>query len=268
MDSISENVVAMIAVVVGILIIGTALVPIVQHASSGTETTEVVTGSNEIDMGELFIPVTNSHMIELSLGVVTIDGVTTQENVRIINDYFSENPSFVCIIEPLMITVGDNDQQLISGTVALTASQAIITGVGYDDNSSYSETFALTDAVISSAPTTIASAAPGTDVYGEAVSATIGDGQAVYVLYGFPDVEFATITTHSTASPTSAATLTKNDNGTVTVTVNPDEGMLYAPMEWSQTVTTSEGSSQYAALYGIIPIMCILAMAYVLIRRF
>ena len=264
---IGENVTAILCVIVGILIIGTALVPIVEHASSGTETTETITGSNEYYEGQYMVNITKGHTAVLENDLpATFDGMTFENNISILTNGIMG--SLVCTIEPIMFVVADNDLQLGSGTVSLSPSQATITGTEYNNvGNSYSDTFALTDATISSSEESLmTSIAPPTEVYAFATSATIGDGQIIYLPYlESGDMKIATITTHTDELPTNDATMTKNDNGTITV--NNDEGMM-APMEWTQTVTTSEGSSQYAALYGIIPIMCILGMGYVLIRRF
>lgn len=273
MDSISENVVAMIAVVVGILIIGTALVPIVQHASQNGET-ETVSGSNTaLDWSSYIAFVKGDHVLELDGGAATLDGDPIS-SIDLLNNYSSLDMygGNICNVTPDHITVNDNGNVYLSeGTVSITPAQATIAGTEEGTNTSYTGTFALTNAVLSAQDSGTLSAIP--DVYGYMEDCTIGDGQTLYLEYfsdsNYSDGVSVPITTSTESVSYEGATLTKNSNGTVTVTLLDGDyyAQILGPIEWSQTITTG-GTSQYAALYGIIPIMCILAMAYVLIRRF
>ena len=266
MDSISENVVAMIAVVVGILIIGTALVPIVQHASE-SETTEVETGLNTRVPDTAEYTVKAGDTITYSLGDgLTVNGTSFTmipgESGSIIG-----NELIQVLIGTQKITMYQESPKidLSSGTVTVTSGNIAVTGVNQDDSSDYSTNIAAPNIMVSG-PDTFVSFADDKDLKSGLESpARIGDGQTLEYFIYVDDEETGTITTSTISND--YFTLTHNDDGTITAVWNDADIEVYGPVEWSQTVTTSEGS-QYAALYGIIPIMCILAMAYVLIRRF
>lgn len=275
-DSIAGTVTAMICVVVGLLIIGCALVPVVEQAS-GTKTTETVTGSNPYSSDvQLSTEVTDDYTMMLADGSVTVNGKQMQGTLYLQNNYdFMEGAvNSIFTISSERITVKQEDGvssiSLNSGTATITPTQIIVTGKEYSHpDRDYSVTHALNDAaIVTSNQSDLVQVAPSDKIFTMMNSATIGDGQTMTLFYGdFDNPSIATITTQTAASPTSAATLTKNANGTVTVSIDNEQGTIYAPIGWSQTVTTFE-DSQYAPLYAIIPIMCILGMAYVLIRRF
>ena len=266
MDSISENVVAMIAVVVGILIIGTALVPIVQHASSGTETTEIETGSNNYDSGDIVnYAVKSADTITYSLDSSglkangqSIDG-STGTTVMAAGSPLAD-------INSIKIKVyASPTVELRSGTLTVTHSGVTATGITADSTEVSTE-LSGTNIMIIGPAETMPFADPTEMIANLSSPAKIGQGQTLaYTIYG-DDISEGTITTE-TAS-VDGLSLTHNADGTVTVAWDENDVSVEGPIGWAQAVTTSEGSSQYAALYGIIPIMCILAMAYVLIRRF
>lgn len=268
MDSISENVVAIIAVVVGILIIGTALVPIVEHASGGPGTTETVTGSNEYQADWIFpfAQITENYVLKLDDGNATLNGNRINGPMTVANnspmDNLNDLALFVLSTSSIIVyDMEDGTITLSEGTITITSNQASVTGDYSGDP--YENTFSLTDAILYSEDATdLTDNIPASKLYSLMASCTIGDGQTLFAYS--EDTSVTPITTNSASVP-SGMTLTKNSNGTVTV-VSPQDAII-GPIGWSQTITTG-GTSQYAALYGIIPIMCILAMAYVLIRRF
>ena len=247
MDSISENVVAMIAVVVGVLIIGTALVPIVQHASEGEG--ETVTGTNptDIDDGGYFLMITDTTRYALTIGndSSTINGleVSTLAVIEKVTDNTVLDPT-----RPGTYTINGNT---ITGseTYALSAATFPMIIVTDSDNDP-SIALDVPNAVVGVFSDQI-TAGPGQSVAWS--SGTIVDG-VILDSSGEPE----------DPSDVDWITVTENDNGTWTIS---DDGDVFAgPQTW--TGRTAGGPSQYAALYGVIPIMCILAMAYVLIRRF
>lgn len=276
MDSISENVVAMIAVVVGILIIGTALVPIVQHAS-GTETTETVTGPNTYDYdqdGSYFGIAKPGTAITLnndgySAKGTPIDLTDDQMTLRYADsDFNPTGEEYIGLDNELLIYVysieGISGDYIVlkSGTITVAADGITITGITEDDAD-------FTGAIPKSGSIALITSyravdqfLPKSDIFSLLTSPfTIGTGQYAMTMI---DDAMAEITTVTEAPEGWGKTM--NANGTATYSA-PEGSMIMGPLEWSQDVTTS-GTSEYAALYGIIPIMCILAMAYVLIRRF
>lgn len=264
---IGENVTAILCVIVGILIIGTALVPIVEHAS-GSETTEVETGLNTRVPDTAVYTVKAGETITYSLGDgLTVNGtsftMTSGESGSIIG-----NELIQVLIGIQKITIYQESPKiyLSSGTVTVTSGNIAVTGVNQDDSSDYSTNIAAPNITISG-PDAFVSFADDKDLKSGLESpARIGDGQTLeYIIYVDDEETAGTITTSTISNDN--FTLTHNDDGTITAVWNDADIEVYGPVEWSQTVTTSEGS-QYAALYGIIPIMCILGMGYVLIRRF
>lgn len=247
MDSISENVVAMIAVVVGILIIGTALVPIVQHASEGEG--ETVTGTNQVDIdaGGYYLMITDTTRYVLTIGSesATINGLEVSELT--VKEMVTDN------------TVLD---LTLPGTYTISGT-AITGGTTYTLTAAAFPMIAVTDA---DHDTSIALDVPNAVVGVFSEQITAGPGQSV----GWSSGTIRNgVILDSNGEPADTSEVdwiivTENDNGTWTIS---DDGDAFAgPQTW--TGRTAGGTSQYAALYGIIPIMCILAMAYVLIRRF
>lgn len=264
---IGENVTAILCVVVGILIIGTALVPIVEHAS-GSETTEIETGLNTRVPDTASYIVKAGETVTYSLGDgLTVNGTSftmlSGESGSIIG-----NELIQVLIGTQKITLYQESPKiyLSSGTVTVTSGNIAATGVNQDDSSNYSTNIAVPNIMLSG-PDAFLSFADNSDLSSGLESpARIGDGQTLeYIIYGDDEETTGTITTSTISND--YFTLTHNDDGTITAVWTDADIEVFGPVVWSQTVTTSEGS-QYAALYGIIPIMCILGMGYVLIRRF
>lgn len=247
MDSISENVVAIIAVVVGLLIIGTALVPIVQHASEGGG--ETVTGTNpaDIDSGGYFLMITDTtrYVLTITIESATVNGLdvsnlTVKESVT--------DDTVLDLTVPGTYTI--SGYTITGGTTYALSVAAFPMIVVTDPDDDTSIALDVPNAVVGVFSDQI-TAGPGQSVGWD--RGTIRDG---VILDGNGDPV--------DTSEIDWITVTENDNGTWTIS---DDGDIFAgPQTW--TGHTAGGTSQYAALYGIIPIMCILAMAYVLIRRF
>lgn len=266
-DSIAGTVTAMICVVVGLLIIGCALVPVVEHASSGT--TETVTGLNSVtDLSSgVECNVENDETITYSLDSgVTVNGesitMISGESVAVMG-----NDEIKILIGTAKITVKLVTPNILlsSGTVTITSSSIAVSGINQADNSEYSAAITASNVRLSGPYVAFPFAEPKNITTLLSSPAKIGQGQTL-TYYDASDESEGTVTTDTASDST--LTLTHNTDGTLTATWDDSNEDLevYGPMEWTQTVT-SEGS-QYAALYGIIPIMCILGMAYVLIRRF
>lgn len=259
-DSIAGTVTAILCVVIGLLIIGTALVPIVENASE-TETTETVTGQNTIN---------NEFLEDIGYGVLR-NGLTTSGSNG--NDVTIDGHSFdtVTILMDDLYLVADSQEAYISvlgpaNSFNLSAENGSYTITGtylidnledtYEFSGSYSFIAILADLE------DIGSIVSNDDVLAPVTPpVTIGSSQE-FLLF----VDGITKKIDIDSVLPDDMTRTANDNGTFTFSYS-GSGRLLAPLEWSQetTVTTS---SEYAPLYAIIPIMLILSMAYVLIRRF
>lgn len=246
---IGENVTAILCVVVGILIIGTALVPIVDHASQ-TEG-DIITGTNQATAdGYYFLMITdqttynidiNSTNDAYSINGVAIGAITVVEKVS----------------DEIIINLANNGSHTITG-YTVTGSEACVLspdlfpciyigGVADTDDTSVALTIPNATVGVVAESLTV-----GSDDWVEIGGATFNDGIIYYDGQPVPATDYDWIT------------ITENANGTWTL-VSTDY-YLYGPQTW--TGHTAGGTSQYAALYGIIPIMCILGMGYVLIRRF
>ena len=244
MDSISDNVVAIIAVVVGILIIGTALVPIVQHASGGEETTitGINAGSNDSEYFLLITPDTRYALYSVD-ETVTINGTNVQE-FEIEYRFGSTIASYVDL----------------NGTITLTG----YTMVGADSTTTTLDQF-LFPIISSTNSRNVPNSVIGMTSEGSFIAGTGAfiSWETLDSAGFFKDGEIMDEEGQPLES-VEGLTITDNDNGTWTLSA--EGGHFIGPETW--TGHTAGGTSQYATLYGVIPIMCILAMAYVLIRRF
>ena len=244
---IGENVTAILCVIVGILIIGTALVPIVEHASQGSG--ETVTGTNQadIDAGGYFLMITDTTQYAVTIGNDSsiINGL--EVSALVVMEMVTDN----AVLDPTKPGTYTINGNAITGseTYALSAAAFPMIIVTDSDNDS-SIALDVPNAVVGVSSEQI-TAGPGQSVGWS--SGTIVDG-VILDSSGEP----------ADTSEVDWITVTENDNGTWTIS---DDGDVFAgPQTW--TGRTAGGTSQYAALYGIIPIMCILGMGYVLIRRF
>lgn len=244
---IGENVTAILCVIVGILIIGTALVPIVEHASEGEG--ETVTGTNQADIeaGGYFLMITDTTRYVLTIGSesatvngLEVSGLTVKEMIT--------DDTVLDLTLPGTYTISGN---AITGSGTYTLSAAA---------------FPMIIVIDSDSDTSIALDVPNAVVGVFSEQITAGPGQTVGWSSG--TIRDGVILDGS-GEPVDTSEydwiiVTENDNGTWTIS---DDGDAFAgPQTW--TGHTAGGTSQYAALYGIIPIMCILGMGYVLIRRF
>lgn len=247
MENVSETVTAILCVVVGILVIGTALVPIVEHASEGDG--ETVTGTNaaDIDNGGYFLMITDTTRYALTIGSesATINGQEVS-NLAVI-EKVTDN-TVLDLAVPGTYTISGT---AITGNITYTLSAAAFPMIIVTDaDNDASIALDVPNAVVGVYSEQI-TAGPGQSVGWD--SGTIVDG---VILDGSGDPV--------DTSEIDWIIVTENDNGTWTIS---DDGDVFAgPQTW--TGRTAGGTSQYAALYGIIPIMCILGMGYVLIRRF
>lgn len=238
-DSISGTVTAMICVVVGLLIIGCALVPVVEQAST---TKATATGGTNTYTGASWFgtePLADTNLeITTSNNIMTINGVTypSGNRVELYTGSFGDRDN------------GDRVTNSAADNIKISGKTYTIDGETktYDWVSTSSIDLAkLFNNSLSS-------------IYCEMSSATIGASQAAY---GWDNNDaWAKITVDS--SVPDGFSRTTNDDGTASVAA--PYGTV-GPIEWLKTTVTT---SEYAALYAIIPIMCILGMAYVLIRRF
>lgn len=243
---IGENVTAILCVVVGILIIGTALVPIVEHASQGGDVT--VTGTNQASDDQYFLMVTDNTHYTLSIGHTddyTINGVAVgsvvlKEYVTDENVLTPENPGTYAV-----------NGYAVSGSGSYTLQPAEFPVI-------------LVGAVADPYDTTVALDIPNA-VIGVMTDSTITVSQGVWALVDggtFKDGVFY----DDAGLPTEFDWITVSENSNGTWTLSSEGDFFAGPQTWTGHETG--GTSQYAALYGIIPIMCILGMGYVLIRRF
>lgn len=268
MDSIGDNVMAIICVVVGVLIIGCALVPIVDKASVitiGEDVTEDRSGTNTLSVTDQYLL---GYVESLT---VTTDGAKLTVNgneytgpefrafPRIGDTYYARFYSTNITLMPGL--TGSNQVTLANGT--FTYSAGMITVTGPDD---YTLSMEVSTLAINNAKELTDN--PDTELYGRMTtpidSCIIGEDQKFIYSNGL-DV----YTTDSTNLP-SGVSITKNTNETF-ATVSFESGAWYGPYVWAGTVIISEQTeeqSEFASLYGMIPVLCILAMAYVLIRRF
>lgn len=268
MDSIGDNVMAIICVVVGLLIIGCALVPIVDNASS-TETTVVTetSGYNTLSdniassypdwwlqpVEEIVISVTDS-------GVIMNDEDYVQDANIFIYPNIGSLVWATVDVSANTISVRNafgTAATLTSGTISFANGNVTIAGSGSDGEYQASKS---TSKLMVTANGQSFTADP-TTIYGiSSTPVTIGEGQ--YVRW-FADI----ITTESTTLP-EGVTMQTNSDGTATISW-PADSKYYAPYKWEGSITTTTTEeSEYANLYAMIPVLCILGMAYVLIRRF
>lgn len=261
MDSIGDNVMAIICVVVGILIIGCALIPIVDNASHITEDTTAtvdMAGSNTITGDTRY-----AYLDEL---IITVDGTTTIINGETVTGVFGVysqlvNRAPVLVRSYHQVTLnasftGTEEVSFSNGSV--TYSNGTLTATNGTDTytAEYNRLFIdrATDLGYDDM----------TKVYGVVSSpCIIGEGQLLMLKDGDTSV------TMNTTEPPEGVTITKNEGDTfATITFT---GNWYGPLGWEGTRTTGgieTVETEYASLYNMIPILCILGMAYVLIRRF
>lgn len=270
-DSITKTVTAIICVIIGILIIGGALVPIVEQASKTDGGTEMSYNTPMVgdeyggfyakkDSGQLRIAVLSD--------AIEINGVPIEGYMSIsLTNAYGQPIGNILHLDNGAVYI--NGAQLKNATVMFAASTIDIAGetiegeeytlkmdaTQTDDPYSFSGIYSdLFDDIIHFADilsvyTFLAS--PATFVEGQNIAYQTGDG-----------VGIITIDTQQVDNP-----YIHVENAGDRVTVTADSGViLIGPCAWS--VDTEEGPSQYAALYAIIPVLCIIAMAYVLIREF
>lgn len=265
-DSIAGTVTAVLCVVVGLLIIGSALVPIVEHASE-TETTETVTGNNTID--EQSVSLLGYGVPKKSLtasgssGSVTVDGQDLGGCVILIlqNDgqvsifqhgtqiRLDRSQGEIYRLESLSLTAEDGSfsveyiEEGEAGTISGSYLLAMITSTELEPLRAFGSDDSIFAAMLS--PVTIGSEQSFFCIDTENMSITKVDAESV-----LPE----------------GMSRTENADGSITFEYS-GSNTLFAPLEWTEETTTAE-RSEYAPLYAIIPIMLILSMAYVLIRRF
>lgn len=275
MDSIGENVMAIICVVVGILIIGCALVPIVDNASfitTDTTETQPTSGYNTISGSESgWYGVVDALSIEALGGSMTVNGESFTESsapIELKPDYVGagfgrSTATFKIRVYALFddsIGSGPADYiDLATGTVTYSNGTLSITGVK-TDSTEYSHTKSVSELYTNYALSY--SNADDTEIYGVTTSPfVIGENQTATVVSTGQVLDTST-------TEYAYGTITQNADGTVTVTSSIS---VMAPYKWTGTLTTGEittESTEYADLFQIIPVLCILGMAYVLIRRF
>lgn len=271
MDSIGDNVMAIICVVVGILIIGCALVPIVDNASVvETEETTITPTSGYNTFTEesvKWVGPLAEVVIEADGTSLTLNGenVTTPMTIYSAigqsNQYlwFSTSANKFVVFPAFS---GEAEEMTIKGTVTYSNGQISVTGTKAD-NTPYEQTMSAETLYINYADGY--EGAADTAIYGlTSGSFNIGIGQMAVSQTGS-----TTVTIETETLPT-GMTMTLSDDGSY-ATITPGSGKWWAPYEWTGTITTTEtvtSDSEYKALYNIIPVLCILGMAYVLIRRF
>lgn len=264
MDSIGDNVMMIICVVVGILIIGCALIPIVDNASHTTEDTTAVIEMN----GDNTVPTTStSRCADLTTLVITVDGTTTTINGETVTGVFNVYSRLINTVPVIVrsyhqvtldpVLTGGESVSISTGTV--TYNEGTLTAT--DGENTYSAQFEhlyinrATDLGYDDL----------TKVYANISSpCIIGEGQRLML------VNDDTVITADTTEPPEGVTITKNEGDTF-ATVTFSSGSWFGPIEWEGTRTTGgieTVETEYAALYNMIPVLCILGMAYVLIRRF
>lgn len=264
-DSIAGTVTAVLCVVVGLMIIGTALVPIVENASeTETTTTETATGENTL----------NEALSEnIGYGVVRNDLAASGSDPNITIDGHTFDKATILMDDGTTLTITDtNDILMTPGEIELmtftlsaengsyTISATTDDNEPYETSGSYSFITIFVDLedtrFVASDDEILAPVTP---------PVTIGHDQELL----FIDIEDMSCTMVSADSVLpDDMTRTENDDGSYTFSYS-EPSIICAPLEWTQetTVTVTE-TSEYAPLYAILPIMLILSMAYVLIRRF
>jgi hypothetical protein len=273
-DSIAGTVTAMICVVVGLLIIGCALVPVVEQASTvrtdETITTEV-SGYNHLNSETNgWFGLVDEVTIATDGTTITVNGETFTENYNpsinsaigyLGNLAFCNVSNNRLIVTKYLDTSLENSLNLSSGTAVYDGSVLTITGittgsVPYTYSSDFSQIYAKIPVEYFTEDET--------EWYGTSSSPIIiGEGQRCISNSG------STVIETTTTEVSGGITMVNNDDHTATLTF--ESGTWYGPYKWVGYTTTTETTtteSEYAALYAIIPIMCILGMAYVLIRRF
>lgn len=269
-DSIAGTVTAVLCVVVGLLIIGSALVPIVEHASettTETETTEEYSGTNTSSIDRVFwIPEEVTVTCSVSDSTTTINGSEYSHagSIKIgtsgsnINSYITIDSTHAMVLST--VAVG-NSGGLTLNEATLTYGNGSLTVAGTtSDSADFSRTVEAVAIVFENVD-----GMPESETYRYLDSPfTIGSEQKAYAMHGM------LITTSTAAADLpEGLTMVLNDNNTATLSFS--SGYYLGPVNWHSTVTTTETTtttSEYAPLYAIIPIMLILSMAYVLIRRF
>lgn len=278
-DSIAGTVTAMICVVVGLLIIGCALVPVVEQAS---KTTEIISGQNTVDAGEGYYYYADKGKVTLigEIGsATTINGVSVVGDDALIyignfNDLGMGNPTVY--VDSSVIEIHAPETTYTNYTkvvVSMSGRSAHIEAT--DETETW--TTDLNDAAIQLFNVNIEELGlDKSNIYGNTETPSFGKAQKIY----FWNTEFVPVTSADVGTkniPVEEAEgvfyeITVTDNGGVfsasgkVDTPRGEESIIFnAPVEWIKEQSTE---SEYSALYAIIPIMCILGMAYVLIRRF
>lgn len=275
-DSIAGTVTAMICVVVGLLIIGCALVPVVEQAS---KTTEIISGQNTVDDNQGYYYYADKGKVTLigEIGSTTINGVSIGDaDVYIGNfDSLSANNSTVHI-GPSEIEINELETTYTNYTKVVVSMSGRSAHIEATDGTE-TWTTDLNDAAILMFDVDIdVIKLDRSNIYAPADTPSFGKAQTVYIWnQGWMPITSADVGTKNIPSE-------EDEGAFLEITVTDDGGgvfsasgkintptveldlIFYAPLEWTAEKSTE---SEYSALYAIIPIMCILGMAYVLIRR-
>ena len=266
---IGENVTAILCVVVGILIIGTALIPIVQHASSGEESISIGGYNNDdesmyvIDLDPL--DTISASYTEFEENNLSINGTPIRPRDMVlfgaVGDAFGDSmPDFIIMLNIDDLQVYYNGETYEPSAINLSVSNLIATFT-FDSNGEITLTHAVKGCMVNAVDDLNLDL---TRIYIPGYTdATFGANQAIFCNSRTYTAE--NIGTDSFSVNGTSYTVTVSESADAyRFSIDP-EGYFGCPYAW----TVCESSeSQYAALYGIIPIMCILGMGYVLIRRF
>lgn len=270
MDSIGDNVMAIICVVVGILIIGCALVPIVDNASVvevENTTYEPTSGYNSASSDANWFGIVDSISIVNQGRTITVNGEVFDGNLELKTSYSGTYYSRTLLTQynavlrvyPAFDSSLTNYAEVYAATATYANGVLSITG-DLSAETTYSHSENIENLWVNYALDY--STMDETNIYGLVTSPfVIGEGQTAKSQNG-------NITLDTSSTEFEYGTITHNDDGTVTVTSSVN---MYAPYKWTGTLTHTETTttdSEYKTLYGIIPVLCILGMAYVLIRRF
>lgn len=252
-DSIAGTVTAILCVVVGLLIIGTALIPIVEHASTETTTEE---GQNDVGDDPYYLAFLSNGIYDIQK--TSTGGLINGEPIgafyiRLDITTYMELVSLQ-IDESVHLYI-ENDGTIVetqAARVIVTDSAVTVEGSGNVTSYERSDTPPYLD---SQSKLTF-----GIPLYSYPSSPVkIGSSQAAYA----PSMD-GWMTVDGSTEPGNYGPITVTKNGGLTeISWSADIDVL-APVTYIEETATA---SQYSALYAIIPVMLILSMAYVLIRR-
>lgn len=255
-DSIAGTVTAILCVVVGLLIIGTALVPIVEHASTETTTEE---GQNIVADDAYYLAFLSNGVYDIqktSTGGLINGELVGAFDIRLnITDY--QTVLSLQIDNGVHLYMDGGNVEIQAAIVTVTDSAVTVEGSGNMTSYERSDVPPYLDSQ--------SDIAFGTIPYSYLSSPVkIGSSQIAYVptMDGWMTVDGSTEPgTYVIAEPY-VITVAKN-GGLTEISWSFDMDIL-APITYIEETATA---SQYSALYAIIPVMLILSMAYVLIRR-